>query len=157
VQHILTGMIIYLAMAIDLPSWALAAIDKIRKGFLWRGRKEVRGGHCLVAWGRVCRPLELGGLVISSLNEMCWALLMRWLWLHKTDPERPWANLPIQVPYQAWALFSTVLISEVGNGAHTLFWTDMWLFARRIIDTAPRLFDTIPKRIVNKKLFRRFY
>lgn len=28
-------------------------IDKIRKGFLWRGRKEAKGGHCLVAWGKV--------------------------------------------------------------------------------------------------------
>jgi hypothetical protein len=89
VQHILTGMMVYLAMAIDFPSWAWETIDKIRKGFLWRGRKEAKGGHCLVSWGRVCRPLKLGGLGISSLPEMCWALRMRWLWLHKTDPTRP--------------------------------------------------------------------
>jgi hypothetical protein len=44
VQHVLTGMIIYLAMAIDLPAWALDAIDKIRKCFLWQGRKEANGG-----------------------------------------------------------------------------------------------------------------
>jgi hypothetical protein len=44
VQHVLTGMTVYLAMAIDIPHWALDAIDKIRKGFLWRGRKEARGG-----------------------------------------------------------------------------------------------------------------
>jgi hypothetical protein len=56
-QHVLTGMTVYLAMAIDIPQWTLDAIDKIRKGFLWRGRKEARGGHCLVAWGKVCRPL----------------------------------------------------------------------------------------------------
>jgi hypothetical protein len=29
VQHVLTGMMIYLAMAIDIPQWALDAIDKI--------------------------------------------------------------------------------------------------------------------------------
>ena len=54
----------------------LDAIDKIRRGFLWRGQKEARGGHCLVAWGRVCRPLQLGGLGISSFPELCWALRM---------------------------------------------------------------------------------
>jgi hypothetical protein len=89
VQYVMTGMLIYLVMAVDIPTCSLKAIDKIRKGFLWRGRKEVRGGHCLVAWGRVCRPLEIGGLGISSLKELGWALRMRWLWLSKTDPDKP--------------------------------------------------------------------
>jgi hypothetical protein len=46
-------------MAVDIPQWGLDAnaIDRIRKGFLWRRRKEVKDGHCLVAWGKVCRPL----------------------------------------------------------------------------------------------------
>jgi hypothetical protein len=33
VQFVLTGMLIYLAMEVELPPWALKAIDKIRKGF----------------------------------------------------------------------------------------------------------------------------
>jgi hypothetical protein len=83
VQHVLTGMTIYVAMAVDIPQWVLDVIDKIRRGFLLRGRKEV-GGHCLVSWGKVRRPLQLGGLGISNLQELCWALKMRWLWLQKT-------------------------------------------------------------------------
>jgi hypothetical protein len=46
----------------------------------------------------VCRPMELGGLGISSLKELGWALRMRWLWLQKTKPNRPWSALPIQIP-----------------------------------------------------------
>jgi hypothetical protein len=124
VQHVLTCMTIYTAMAVDIPRWALQTIDKIRKGFLWKGRKDVRGGHCLVAWGKVCRPLMLGGLGISSLQELCWALRMRWLWLQKTDTIRSWSGLPIQVPAKARAFFSRVLVSVVGDGANTMFWTD---------------------------------
>jgi hypothetical protein len=49
-------MMVYLVMAMDLPSWALKAIDKIRRSFLCIGRKEALGGHCLVAWNKVTRP-----------------------------------------------------------------------------------------------------
>jgi hypothetical protein len=50
-----------------------------------------------MAWGRVCRPLQLSGLGLSSFPELCWALRMRWLWLQKTDPTRPSSGLPIKV------------------------------------------------------------
>ena len=70
VQFVLTGMLIYLVMAFDLPPWAIRAVDKIRRGFLWRGRRDAKGGHCLVAWGKVCLPKELEGLGISDLKSL---------------------------------------------------------------------------------------
>jgi hypothetical protein len=90
VQSVLTGMLIYLAMAFDFPPWAIKAVDKIRRGFLWRGRKDAKGGHCLVAWVKVCGPPELGGLGISDLKTLGWSLHMRWVWLQKTESHRPW-------------------------------------------------------------------
>lgn len=50
VQHVLKSMAVYIAIAIDLPHWAIKAIDRIKRGFLWRGRKEDKGGHYIVAW-----------------------------------------------------------------------------------------------------------
>jgi hypothetical protein len=45
-----------------------------------------KGGHCQVAWSKVCKTMQLGGLGISRLKELSWALRMRWMWLQKTDP-----------------------------------------------------------------------
>jgi len=151
VQFVLTGMLIYLAMAIDLPPWAIKAVDKIRRGFLWRGRRDAKGGHCLVAWVKACRPLELGGLGISDLKSLGWSLRMRWLWLQKTEPHRPWTALPFHVPEQVRVFFSMAVTSIIGDGANTLFWTDRWLNGQCIADLAPRLFAAIPKRRVKKR------
>jgi hypothetical protein len=151
VQSVLTGMLIYMLMAIDLPPWAIKAVDKIRRGFLWKGRRDAQGGHCLVAWVKVCRPIELGGLGIADLKSLSWALRMRWLWLQKTEPDRPWAALPIHVPEQVRVFFAAAIYSEVGDGATTLFWTDKWLHGQCIADVAPRLFAAVAVRRRKKR------
>jgi hypothetical protein len=38
VRFILTTIPIYLLIAINVPKWFIKAIDKIRRGFLWKGR-----------------------------------------------------------------------------------------------------------------------
>ncbi|WVZ70698.1 hypothetical protein U9M48_019341 [Paspalum notatum var. saurae] len=134
-------MLIYLAMAVDLPPWAIKAVDKIRRGFLWRGRKDARGGHCLVAWEKTCRPLQ----------RMCWALQLRWLWLRKTEPDKPWSVFPIQVHKCAQALFSTTMVTEIGDGSTTLFWSDQWLLGKNIAELAPLVFALVPKRRIHKR------
>jgi hypothetical protein len=36
-------------IALDLPSWAIKAIERILKGFLWKGRKEANGGALFIS------------------------------------------------------------------------------------------------------------
>jgi hypothetical protein len=43
------------------------------------------------------------------------------------------------------------LISEVGDGNNTLFWTNKWINGRRISDLAPRLLHAILKAVVSKR------
>ena len=101
-------------MAIDLPPWAIKAIDRLRRRILRRGRKEAKGGHCLVAWTKVCLPKELGGLGISDLQNLGWVLQLRWLWMMKTDPTRPWTNFHVPVHKCFQAFFSITVVSEIG-------------------------------------------
>jgi len=69
VQFVLTSMLVYLAMAMDLPPWALKAIDKIRRGFLWRGRRDAKGGHCLLAWPKVFGHQNSEALAFHSCSS----------------------------------------------------------------------------------------
>lgn len=82
VRAVLTAVPIYTLMALEIPKWAIKAIEKIIRAFLWRGRKEARGGHCPIAWDCVTRPLQLGGLGIHNLTTLGWAL-------------QPWATFNI--------------------------------------------------------------
>jgi hypothetical protein len=75
----------------------------------------------LVSWPKVMRPKELGGLGISDLKILNWALRLRWLWLSKIEPNKPWAYFPMQVNVRLHAFFSMAVTSEVGDGTNTLF------------------------------------
>ena len=151
VQHVLTAMLVYLAMAIELPPWAIKAIDKIRRAFIWRGRKEANGGHCLIAWPKVCRSKELGGLGIADLKSLGYALRARWPWLKKSKPNKPWAFLPLQVSKEVDCLISMAVYTEVGDGANTLFWKDRWLAGKNIQELAPKIFCLVSKRRIGRR------
>ena len=47
VKVVLTAAPIYLLIAMDLPKWFFKAIDKRRRGFLWKGHVQANGGNCM--------------------------------------------------------------------------------------------------------------
>ncbi|EEE54635.1 hypothetical protein OsJ_01898 [Oryza sativa Japonica Group] len=112
-------------MTIHLPAWAIKAIDKIRRGFLWRGRKEASGGHRLIAWPIVCQPQEFGCFGIFDLKLLSYALKGEMALDAKKEPLKPWSTFPIR--------------------------RDRWLFGQHIEEVAPRHFALVPKRKVNKR------
>jgi hypothetical protein len=61
IKSVLSAIPVYLFIALNAPKWVIKVIDKIQRNFLWKGRKEARGGNCLVAWDKISRPLDLGG------------------------------------------------------------------------------------------------
>lgn len=86
IKSTLSAMPIYAMFSLDIPAKVVGGIDKICRGFLWRGWKEARGGHCLVAWDRVCSSVEFGGLGLPNLRLLNIALRARWCWLRKVKP-----------------------------------------------------------------------
>jgi hypothetical protein len=130
----------------------LLGIEKILRGFLWKGRRDAHGGHCLVAWDLVCMPKELGGLGIINLQKMNIALRTRWLWLIRVEASRPWQEFDIQVPPMVRKVFEAATSSVVGDGASTFLWLDKWLPEGLLKDLAPRLFALILKRLSRSRM-----
>ena len=60
-----------------LPKLVIKAIDKWRRGFLWKGQEQQNGVNYLVASEKVLRLLQYGGHTVHNLESLGWALHIR--------------------------------------------------------------------------------
>ena len=97
----------------ELEPWFFRAVDKLRRGFLWVGREDARGGNCLVAWPAVCQPECIGGLGFHNLRWLNAALRTWWLWLQKMDAHKSWAGLQFRVLPEVKAMFNAYVCIRV--------------------------------------------
>lgn len=121
------------------------------KAFMWRGTEVVSGGHCLVAWSHVQRPRHLGGLGIRDPELFGRALRMRWLWLSRTDPTRPWGFMQTTDDQATTAFFHRSIAIQLGDGRSALFWSDAWLDDSSIAHIAPNLVAAVRPRAINTR------
>jgi len=49
------------------------------------------------------------------------------------------------------AMFAISVVTSVGNGENTMFWTDRWIHGCRLQDLAPNVFKSVPPRLRNKR------
>ena len=79
IKSTLVAVPTFTMLSLDIPIETLVEIEKTLHGFFWKGRKDVDGGHYLVAWDKVCTSKEWGSLGIPNLRMMKQALRDRWL------------------------------------------------------------------------------
>jgi hypothetical protein len=143
VHAVMTASVIYHLMALDVDPWFIKAVDRLRRGFLWAGKPDARGGCCLVAWEKICQPKHLGGLGFHDLRLLNAALRARWLWFQKVDANKPWAGLGLKVIPIAKAIFRASINIALGDGALTLFWEDPWIHGQPVDAFAPDLLTLV--------------
>ena len=149
----LSAIPVHIALAISLPPWVIQCIDKRRRAFIWKGSDTdaISGGHCLLAWPRVCRPSILGGLGLPDLTLQGYALRMRWLWFQRTDHTCSWASLPQPQEKLVQAMFNNSITVQIGNGQQSFFWTDKWINGHSIQDIALALLKAITPQTRRKR------
>jgi len=89
---VLSSLPVYFLIAFHPKKWLLQKIDKIRRGFLWKGSSVASGGQCLVAWDKLKRTKSLEGLRVLDVEKFSRALRLHWLWFQWLDPNRPWVG-----------------------------------------------------------------
>lgn len=124
------------------------------RAFFWAGKEKVNGGQCLVAWSTICRPTYLGGLGVRDLNLQGLALRVRWEWLKRTDPTRPWQGLTMMEDTDAREVFDSLVKIQVGDGSKVLFWRDRWIHGFAVRDIAPLLHCMVDTRTRNRRTVR---
>lgn len=149
VKVVMSSVPVHTLISLKMPDWVLKEIDKRRRGFLWTGKAKALGGHCAVAWPIACRPTDYGGLGLMDLRLASFALRLRWLWLKKTDANRPWKNLRLEFARDAVLqnMFQAYIQIQLGDGNFALFWQDAWLGQSSPCFLAPDLCNLIAPQV----------
>jgi hypothetical protein len=100
---------IHQLMVLDPPTWVFENINKWMRSFFWARKDKISGGQCLVAWDTICRPTCFGGLSVKDTSLQVITLRVRWEWLRRSDPERPWQGLQMMVDEQARGVFDSLV------------------------------------------------
>ena len=78
-KSILSSFPTYYLSLFTIPVVVADRLECIQRKFLW-GSSEECFKHALLAWEKVCSPLEMGGLRVGKSIHFNQALLGKWLW-----------------------------------------------------------------------------
>ena len=93
----------------------------------------------------------VGGLGIKNLKLQALVLRVRWEWLRRTEPDRPWQGLSMMVDDDARAVFDSFIRISAGDGRTVLFWRDRWILGFTIHDIAPTILELVPVSNQNRR------
>ena len=169
INSVLTSLPMFMLSFFEIPKGVRKRLDFFRSRFFWQ-RDEHKRKYRLTKWNIICRPKEQGGLGVEVLELKNKCLLSKWLYkiLHG---EGVWHELihnkylhsktlsqvqmqPSDSPFWKGLMrvkddFFNLGRFEVGNGADTLFWEDVWLGNNSLASQYPLLYNIVQRKEVS--------
>ncbi len=177
---VLSSVSAFFCSAFLVPTWVSKAIDRIRRGFFWKGNVLDNGFHCLINWEHMCRPKSVGRIGIRKFKAMNSALLMKSFWNFYNSKSLPWVRLLRHKHYKQrspcaggapptkcsplWkgvlstmGPFHTSVSFSLGDGSTVPFWQARWTGEEMLRNRFPALFASTPHKHVSVRTWlRRF-
>ena len=79
--------------SLSLPASIIHQINKYLRSFFWRKYGQDQGGSPLIAWNKVCKPKDKGGLGIIDIALHNKTLLIKNIQRMLNKENIPWINL----------------------------------------------------------------
>jgi hypothetical protein len=159
----LSSLPTYYLSLFPIPVSIAKRIECLQRNFLWGGMGEEHKFH-LVAWDRICSPIQQGVLGVRQLIPFNLALLGKWLWRFGLEESHLWrrvvvakygegrggwtSNFPRSTHgcslwrhiRMGWEVFSSHISFEVGLGTWISLWHDKWCSDRPLKEIFPALY-----------------
>ncbi|PWA49539.1 reverse transcriptase zinc-binding domain-containing protein [Artemisia annua] len=86
---------------------------------------------------------KIPATVVGGRGGRLWdtnvALLVKWIWRYRTEPESLWRKV-IEALHDTKRSWTPIPFCKIGNGKHIRFWLDPWVSNEPLKDVFPSLF-----------------
>ncbi|KAJ1443251.1 Reverse transcriptase zinc-binding domain [Sesbania bispinosa] len=82
----------YALQAAVIPNFIYDEVERICRNFIWGSSTSQRNCH-LIAWDKVCKPKQKGGLGFRSLRVLNEAYLLKLAWSLHSNPDAVWVKI----------------------------------------------------------------
>ncbi|KAJ4811749.1 RNA-directed DNA polymerase (reverse transcriptase)-related family protein [Rhynchospora pubera] len=92
IKSVLMSLPVYYMTIESIPKTIIQAMNSLMAKFFWGKTGQARY-MALVAWRKICTPIQEGGLGIRNLQKFGEALMMKLAWAVISQHDKPWVQI----------------------------------------------------------------
>ncbi|KAJ3704591.1 hypothetical protein LUZ61_008296 [Rhynchospora tenuis] len=92
IKSVLMTMPVYYMSIELLPKRVIKEINSLLAKFFW-GKTDQNRYLAYIAWKKVCKPVDMGGLGVKDLQSFGEALFLKLVWSLMADEDKPWVKV----------------------------------------------------------------
>ncbi|KAJ0533882.1 putative RNA-directed DNA polymerase [Helianthus annuus] len=168
-KSVLGSLPSYYLSLFPAPKGVIKQLEGIRRDFVW-GKTGRSQKMRWVKWELFLKPKILGGVGVGGILDYNIAMLSKWLWRYKNEPNHLWTSV-IRAIHESSTSKSFISVKKtipgvwkdihsvkdslqkfdikvedcirvkMGDGKSILFWMDRWLIGEPLKDRFPELFN----------------